>query len=977
MIGKRFFSLDEESQNFLFPNSLKTAGYYFLATGWSHRFGDSYTIRSESRREWLPATVPNSPAGESQEFLLATPEPGSSLNPPTITLGDMKRLVAEVTAELDSGDGSQAYKDCIRSKYVAARVNRWRSDQGRSQYYEPKFNGVFLSGQSAGVVLFEFGLGGANPAEKKARLWLDGEDAALFDTKTGELQPWSDNDGDGEFDSFVFDLSVVSARPIPSGSYKFNNNFLPLGYLDCGHTFTYEVPVNVTSPAGTLHEFFFDPVTVDTTVAADGTNGVLKPAAFTDAKGGSVTIESISYEASTVKVEVTPNAALAGHIVDIIELDGTVSLSLDVTDATVDEANDTLSWTASSAPWEDGDLLMVRIREAPPEPVFESSSYTFDAAEDASFDSEDATEDKPSSGGSTLQDASGQEAVTDAPEALSESPYTPGEPSLGERILLADAIAVVQLEQVIGTYRQVVSGRRASEYMAYLEVTYRVEDTLKGNALPEFIIVEVFVRPNVNTETGPAPISYDTADEARTASQTWYDNNPVFSPTTSVVFLKTLANSEPGFDIARPRNGIHPLYVFLGKAGHGAGYIMPWRGQDTVTIDGTNKVVLPLAGGSGDSRTFYLDSPPGPTIALTDLGTKITAVDNMVDDSIDGYRKCLEAKFVEERSGMPKLPEFSQSVTHEWVSGQPVGTVLNWRDGRSDLDGYMRYELGGNDAELLYWEASDDDSDPGNGYRVELTNNRPLPAGTYDFHYRIQYGYWKPCGHISRTASHLTMRMVRGEGVLHELFFDPVTVGSTVAADGRNGVLKPAAFTDAGGASATFDSISYEPSTVKLEVDPHAALAGHIVDIIGLDGTVSLSLDVIDATVDDANDTLSWSVSSEPWEDGDRLMVRIRASIPTNALPSPSPNPAPTPTWSLPPRLQSEEVNGYGYAPRNVEEQTVRSDLIVRVQHLSTEPSARANPHREREYWPYVHFTFRVIEALWGTPVDEVIVVEY
>ncbi len=64
-------------------------------------------------------------------------------------------------------------------------------------------------------------------------------------------------------------------------------------------------------------------------------------------------------------------------------MDGTVSLSLDVAEATADAANNTLSWSVSEQPWEDGALLMVRIRGATPELVFESSSYTFDAAQDA------------------------------------------------------------------------------------------------------------------------------------------------------------------------------------------------------------------------------------------------------------------------------------------------------------------------------------------------------------------------------------------------------------------------------------------------------------------------------------------------------------------------------------------------------------------------------------------------------------------
>ena len=77
-------------------------------------------------------------------------------------------------------------------------------------------------------------------------------------------------------------------------------------------------------------------------------------------------IGSIGWESGTVEIEVSPDDALFDHILDIIELDGTVSLPLDVFDATVDAANDTLSWSVSSQPWEDGDKLMVRIREASP-----------------------------------------------------------------------------------------------------------------------------------------------------------------------------------------------------------------------------------------------------------------------------------------------------------------------------------------------------------------------------------------------------------------------------------------------------------------------------------------------------------------------------------------------------------------------------------------------------------------------------------
>ena len=63
---------------------------------------------------------------------------------------------------------------------------------------------------------------------------------------------------------------------------------------------------------------------------------------------------------------------------------------------------------------------------------------------------------------------------------------------------------------------------------------------------------------------------------------------------------------------------------------------------------------------------------------------------------------------------------------------------------------------------------------------------------------------------------------------------------------------------------------------MKLKLDPHDGLTGYALDIIELNGTVSLSLEVVDALVDSVNRTLSWTVSSQPWEADDQLMLRIR-----------------------------------------------------------------------------------------------------
>ena len=44
-------------------------------------------------------------------------------------------------------------------------------------------------------------------------------------------------------------------------------------------------------------------------------------------------------------------------------MDGSIDTTLDVSDATVNQTAATWTWSVTGAPWEDGDLLMLRIRD--------------------------------------------------------------------------------------------------------------------------------------------------------------------------------------------------------------------------------------------------------------------------------------------------------------------------------------------------------------------------------------------------------------------------------------------------------------------------------------------------------------------------------------------------------------------------------------------------------------------------------------
>ena len=351
-----------------FSTSVQGADDYFLAIGGEHTHDmfseDLYSLHNKYSKLWLPSAGTEG-TDDSQEFLLAVPETG--VVTPTITLGELKSRIAPINAELNAGDGTDAFITCVRNKYTGERIEQSRSSS-LDRYFEPTWGGSFSSGLPAGSELYEYDHGQVvteDGTETKSKFWIDGEDATLFSITEGFRR------SDPDRDRMLFIYSVVLARPIPAGTYTFNHNYIPYGFLPCGRTSTFEITANVPLPEGVLHELLFDPVTVGTTVAADDTNGVLEPGTFTKPNGASATIEGIAWEppetdseeSGTVKLEINPVSGNRSLSIDFIALDGTIILSLQVANATGDATNNTLSWSHDSQPWENGDRLMLRIRE--------------------------------------------------------------------------------------------------------------------------------------------------------------------------------------------------------------------------------------------------------------------------------------------------------------------------------------------------------------------------------------------------------------------------------------------------------------------------------------------------------------------------------------------------------------------------------------------------------------------------------------
>ena len=370
---------------------LQPENHYLLIWGsryWPDR-DDEYSLYSNRTRSWLPAASDATrQTGDSQKFLVALP--GGSTgggggagvsDSNTITLGELKTLITSLMAEYNGGDGSEAYTDCVYDKYQHLRNMRNFPIVHGEPFTVWNLETTAESGQTAGTILDQreaFGQykDGTAPDDARITHTITGKNASLFEiTRTTAMA--LDEDNDGTNDRIQYEEIVRTARPLPPGEYEFVLNESWAAYAICNFVISNEWTVTVTAPTGTLHEAFFDPVTVGSAIAADATNGVLKPTSFTDGNSAAATLQSIAWEspstgsgqAGTVKMKLSPHTGLANHVVDFIALDGKVSLSLDTDEATVDAANNTLSWPVTYQPWNDGDKLMLRIHNGPVTPV--------------------------------------------------------------------------------------------------------------------------------------------------------------------------------------------------------------------------------------------------------------------------------------------------------------------------------------------------------------------------------------------------------------------------------------------------------------------------------------------------------------------------------------------------------------------------------------------------------------------------------
>ena len=310
-----------------------------------------YSIDTLSR-SWLPdATSSESGASRTSETPQQFITDGASNPPPVILITALQNRINEIQAKLDAGDGSSAFVNCVER---VLKRPWWYEDWEPGQIH----TGTLESGMPSGS---EFGSRKVPSDTRYRTIWkFTAEDntADLFTIHPIDPQP-----GERGYTN-----SYRATRPLIAGTYELRKHGVSKSHELCNFVRTHDTPgytpfvVTVTAPTGTLHEAFFDPVTVGTAVKADGSNGVLKPTSFT-VDGTATELTSLEWSSNEVVVTLDPHVSLSGYVLEFIELDGSVSLSLNAADATVDGGAGTYSWSMTSQPWADGDKLLVRIRE--------------------------------------------------------------------------------------------------------------------------------------------------------------------------------------------------------------------------------------------------------------------------------------------------------------------------------------------------------------------------------------------------------------------------------------------------------------------------------------------------------------------------------------------------------------------------------------------------------------------------------------
>ncbi len=500
------------------------------------------------------------------------------------------------------------------------------------------------------------------------------------------------------------------------------------------------------------------------------------------------------------------------------------------------------------------------------------------------------------------------------------------------RIALSDAIVIGRF---LSAEPFVATGSLPGHYRAYIRLTFRVSQHLKGNADEDVTVyITDYLPGGVNGYI--VPPYYTTEDETRASADFMLSMRPkIWDDRDAMLFLQ---------NVKAPKHGRQDTWLKSSNVTSGYTFTHPIITTDLTdfTIDSLNKVWLPEQiqsgvaaasnGDKNDGERYFMTSAPGDaeandaasrqnlSLAPAHSAVSLTSLNNQIDrieaaqQSNPNYTSYLSRQYDlynpydVSNEGLPTEVRFRQD------SGLPAGTQVGDTGWFSGGDRYSKHILSGTDATLFESRIIDPDGDPADGYRVGEFTKRPLTAGTY----RLEYTSY-PCEDNMCVApnnqAHVdwTVRVVVPSGTIREAFFDPEAMASPQGAVGKELNLDIAIPNDA---VVELNRLFYESKSVKLVMDPYHAMSDYRIDIIKLDGTIGWSFRFDQSAKSQAGSMTAheWQYCGTPWQAGDQLMIRIIekntstvAALSAEAQNAPScPASTPTPTHTPIPPLPTD-----------------------------------------------------------------------
>ena len=415
------------------------------------------------------------------------------------------------------------------------------------------------------------------------------------------------------------------------------------------------------------------------------------------------------------------------------------------------------------------------------------------------------------------------------------------EDSIKEKMLRSEYIVRATLSSVEASTEQV-----GSEYRPILKHNFTVHEWMKGSGTSPIVVI---IRPAYRGVDAGYEVDdrswYETEAEAQQEADTLLSERNTTWDSVQGVLLLIKETQEWHYAWHQMSEVTPKPDTFVFNA---------FQSQERPTLDfsfaSLHRVWLPAesggAGGqSGDSARFKTTS--GESSSLSDFRNLKNEIDKALASDVEGYTECYHRSIAYEhlyKNDPIELDPESRSID----SGLAAGAVL--RNNMADKGRFIMWIRDG-DADLFELK------EEGKGDKDDILTRRPLPAGEYTFNGYYQSTVWVVCGFKPDILPEVWTVTVRSPmGVMAELLFDPETIGTTIGQDGLSGPI---------------ESIVWDTDKVKLK--PSGALRNHLLEFIGLDGMSVLSLNTLDIPTE--NGTLSWTVE-QPWEAGDKLMVRIR-----------------------------------------------------------------------------------------------------